>query len=165
MKNYLAATLSVLTSLCLLFSLGSLQAHADTVSLNFASVGGQSDGGYYVYPYNFSIDGSKTTTPLMCISFTQEVNPGDSWNATIQSITGAAEEEAAWLFNDANLHEYPIFIVLAVFNIFFAIEMILAHLFITMGEVVDAYYRFREKVAAARARFQQSMNERAKDTG
>ena len=102
MKNYLAATLSVLTSLCLLFSLGSLQAHADTVSLNFASVGGQSDGGYYVYPYNFSIDGSKTTTPLMCISFTQEINPGDSWNATIQSITGTVEEEAAWLFNDAN---------------------------------------------------------------
>jgi hypothetical protein len=83
---------------------GSLQAHADTVSLYFVNVGGQSDGGYYVYPYNFSIDGNATTIPLMCISFTQEINPSDSWNATIQSITGSLEEEAAWLFNDANLH-------------------------------------------------------------
>jgi hypothetical protein len=101
MKKYLAA---VLFSICLLFAFGLLQARADTVSLYFVNVGGQSDGGYYVYPYHFSIDSNATTTPLMCISFTQEINPSDSWNATIQSITGSLEEEAAWLFNDANLH-------------------------------------------------------------
>ena len=101
MKKYLAA---VLFSICLLFAFGLLQARADTVSLYFVNVGGQSDGGYYVYPYNFSIDGNVTTTPLMCISFTQEINPSDSWNATIQSITGSLEEEAAWLFNDANVN-------------------------------------------------------------
>lgn len=104
MKKYLATALATLSSICLLLAFASQHAHADTVSLYFVNVGGQSDGGYYVYPYNFSIDGNATTTPLMCISFTQEINPDDSWNATIQSITGSNEEEAAWLFNDANLH-------------------------------------------------------------
>jgi hypothetical protein len=102
MRKYLATVLAALFSICLLFAFGAPQAHADTVSLNFVSVGGQSVGEYYVYPYNFSIDGGATTAPLMCISFTQEINIGDSWTATIQSITGSNEEEAAWLFTDAN---------------------------------------------------------------
>jgi hypothetical protein len=101
MKKYLAPALVALSSICLLWAFGSPQAHADTVSLTFFSVGGQSDGKYYVYPYNFSIDGSATTTPLMCTSFTQEIGIGDSWTATIEIITGSNEEEAAWLFTDA----------------------------------------------------------------
>jgi hypothetical protein len=104
MKKYLATALVALSTICLVLSSGSLKAHADTVSLYFAGVGGQSVGEYSVYPYNFSIDGSATATPLMCISFTQEINIGDSWTATIQNITGNVDEEAAWLFNDANLH-------------------------------------------------------------
>jgi hypothetical protein len=103
MKKYLVTALVALSAICLVLSSGSLKAHADTVSLYFASVGGQTVGEYSVYPYNFSIDGSATATPLMCISFTQEINIGDSWTATVQSVTGSNGEEAAWLFNDANL--------------------------------------------------------------
>jgi hypothetical protein len=102
MKKYLVPALCALSSICLLWAYGSPQAHADTVSLNFVSVGGQSVGKYSVYPYYFSIDGSATTAPLMCISYTQEIGIGDSWTATIQSITGSNEEKAAWLFTDAN---------------------------------------------------------------
>jgi hypothetical protein len=102
MKKYLVPALCALSSICLLWAFGSPQAHADTVSLNFVSIGGQSVGKYSVYPYYFSIDGSATTAPLMCISYTQEIGIGDSWTATIQSITGSSEEKAAWLFTDAN---------------------------------------------------------------
>src|ERR1035441_261885 len=104
MKKYLATALAALSSICLLLAFGSLQAHAGTVSLYFVSVGGQSVGEYSLYPYYFSIDGSATATPLMCISFTQDINLGDSWTAAVQSITGNAEEEAAWLLHDANFH-------------------------------------------------------------
>src|ERR1035441_3886154 len=104
MKKYLATALAALSSICLLLAFGSLQAHAGTVSLYFVSVGGQSVGEYSLYPYYFSIDGSATATPLMCISFTQDINLGDSWTAAVQSITGNAKEEAAWLLNDANFH-------------------------------------------------------------
>ena len=40
----------------------------------------------------------------MCINFTNEIGIGDSWNATVQSIVGTTEEEAAWLYEDANLN-------------------------------------------------------------
>ena len=52
--------------------------------MTFESVGGQSSGPDYVYPYNFSIDGSTTPTPLMCLSFTTNLF-GESWKATIQT--------------------------------------------------------------------------------
>jgi len=104
MKKYPATAFVALLAICLVLSSGSLKANADTVSLYFAGVGGQSVGEYTVYPYNFIINGSATATPLMCISFTQEINIGDSWTATVQSITGSNGEEAAWLFNDASLH-------------------------------------------------------------
>jgi hypothetical protein len=104
MKKFFATALVTLSTICCLLTCASLLAHADTVSLSFVSTGGQSDDGYYVYPYNFSIDGSAATTPLMCLSFTQEINLGDHWIANVYSITGNAEEEAGWLFNDASLH-------------------------------------------------------------
>jgi hypothetical protein len=104
MKKLFVTALVTLSSICFLSTCASLLAHADSVSLSFISMGGQSDDGNYVYPYNFSIDGSATTTSLMCISFTEEISIGDHWIANVYSITGNAEEEAAWLFNDASLH-------------------------------------------------------------
>jgi hypothetical protein len=58
-----------------LLSLSPLKAYADTVTMTFEYPGGQSSGGDYVYPYNFSINGSTTTIPLMCLSFTTTSAP------------------------------------------------------------------------------------------
>jgi hypothetical protein len=64
-----------------------------------------------------------------------------------------------------NLHEYPILFTLIVIGALCAGGLILTYLFQVMGEVVIAYYGFRAKSADARARFQQSINKRGRDTG
>jgi hypothetical protein len=62
----------------------------------------------YLYPYNFSVNGSSANTQLMCISFDNEITTGESWNVTVESIAQAAGgnstlltqyEEDAWLFS------------------------------------------------------------------
>ncbi len=45
----------------------SVTALADTVQLTFEGTGGTSNGGYYVYPYNMSVNGSSTTVPMLTI--------------------------------------------------------------------------------------------------
>jgi hypothetical protein len=44
----------------------------------------------YVYPYNFSVNGSSTNTQLMCISFDNEITTGESWTVNVESISQAA---------------------------------------------------------------------------
>jgi hypothetical protein len=78
-----------------------LKASATTVTLDLTGTGSQSGDGGYVYPYYFSVDGSSSSTSLMCISFQQEVWVGESWTATIESISGTVDEEAAWLYYNA----------------------------------------------------------------
>jgi hypothetical protein len=71
--------------------------------MTYENPGGQSSGNDYIYPYNFSIDGSKTLSPLMCLSFTQEISQGESWQATITKVVGNTEyEEAAYIFSLAS---------------------------------------------------------------
>jgi PEP-CTERM motif len=62
----------------------------------------------YVYPYNFSVNGSSANTQLMCISFDNHITNGESWDVTVESISQAAAgnstllkdyEEDAWLFS------------------------------------------------------------------
>lgn len=62
----------------------------------------------YVYPYDFSVNGSSSTTQLMCISFADEITTGEQWNVNVESIGQAAGgsstllqqyEEEAWLFS------------------------------------------------------------------
>jgi hypothetical protein len=62
----------------------SLSAHADTLKL--VSTGGVVSGGAVIYPYNFSIDGSSSLTPLICLDFDREVTVGETWTATKHSI-------------------------------------------------------------------------------
>ena len=96
-----------LLSACLaIFSLVAVQpqnAHADTITMKFVGPGGANSGGVYTYPYYFSIDGSKTETALMCYSYQNEIYSGETWTATVESITpgDTKEEELAWLFNQA----------------------------------------------------------------
>ena len=91
---------TILPLFCLLTLVSPRGAFADPVTLTFIGTGGQSADGSYVYPYNVSVNGN--TNSLMCLSFNNEISSGESWKATVQSITGTLDEEAAWLLNDAN---------------------------------------------------------------
>lgn len=76
-----------------------LAAHADT--LNFLSTGSNVAGSDYAYPYFFSINSSTTLTPLMCLSYDNEITTGESWEATLSNPTTVLEKEASWLLLDA----------------------------------------------------------------
>jgi hypothetical protein len=91
----------VVAAFALLFS--PVNAAADTATLTLESVGGQSSGPDYVYPYNFSIDGSSTLTPLMCLSFNEEITFGETWKAIVEPVLGNSKyEEAAYIFSLAS---------------------------------------------------------------
>ncbi len=64
----------------------SVTALADTAQLTFEGTGGTNSGGYYVYPYNMSVNGSSTTVPMLCDTFTYEIQNGESWKATVSSV-------------------------------------------------------------------------------
>jgi hypothetical protein len=62
----------------------------------------------YVYPYDFSVNGSSATTQLMCLSFNDEITVGESWSVNADTIAQAANgnstlltnyEEDAWLYS------------------------------------------------------------------
>jgi hypothetical protein len=54
-----------------------------------------------VYPYYGTANGNPVW--LMCISFTADMNIGETWIAEKESIPDSSTfEEAVWLFNDAN---------------------------------------------------------------
>lgn len=76
-----------------------LKGYADTVTLTLVNVGGQSSGPAYVYPYYFSINGSATLTPLMCLSYENEVYFGETWTATVVPVTGTQYVEAGYIFS------------------------------------------------------------------
>jgi PEP-CTERM motif len=64
------------------------QAFANTVSLKFVNVGpgNVAPTGVYAYPYNFSVNGSGTLTPMMCDAFNNHISFGESWSADQHSL-------------------------------------------------------------------------------
>ncbi len=77
-------------------------SYADTVSMTFTGTSGASNGSDYIYPYYFSINGSNTSTSLMCVSFNNEIYQGESWTATTSAITTSSSfiaQEDAYLFS------------------------------------------------------------------
>jgi hypothetical protein len=80
--------LRLLTLLLILFSAGAAFAGDTTVTMDFQSVGGESGGGFYTYPYYFSINGG-ASTPLICDNFDNEVNFPESWTANVYSLLSA----------------------------------------------------------------------------
>ncbi len=86
---------------CLVFSVRS--SRADTLQL--VSTGGQVVDNVYVYPYNFSINGSASLTSLMCLDFNREITFGETWNvmkATVPTDNSAASIDYradAWIFS------------------------------------------------------------------
>lgn len=75
-----------LLSLVVALSLSTLaSANSTTVNMTFLYPGTNVSGGYYTYPYYFSINGGKAT-PLMCDSFNNTISPGESWTAQVSGL-------------------------------------------------------------------------------
>lgn len=100
MKKFNAGLALLVVAICALLSFNPGNAYADTVTLKLESVGGQQSDGDYVFPYNFSYNGSAFTVPLMCVSYYDHISVGESWTATITQIAGNTQyEEAAYIFS------------------------------------------------------------------
>ena len=84
-------------------AVGALSTHAsfaDTLTLE--GTGSQTAGNAYVYPYYFSYDGAKQTTPMMCINYNDEITTGETWQVQDQQISTSSSvqlQEDAYLFS------------------------------------------------------------------
>jgi hypothetical protein len=103
MKRFGVCTILSIAALCALLSCSQRKAYADALLyMQITGVQGASYESEDVYPYY----GTANANPvwLMCISFTADMNIGETWTAEKQSIPGSSTfEEAVWLFNDANV--------------------------------------------------------------
>lgn len=76
----------LLLSLVVALSLSTLaSANSTTVNMTFLHPGTNIYGGYYTYPYYFSISGGKAT-PMMCDAFTNHISAGENWNAQVSGL-------------------------------------------------------------------------------
>ncbi len=73
----------LLTTILLAFAGSAL---ADPVSMNFLGPAGNNSGGVYTYPYEFSVNGGAPAA-LICDAFDNEVVAGETWTATVNSLT------------------------------------------------------------------------------
>lgn len=110
MKNF-AAGLTRIFSVVLLACtiMFPFSAKADTVSMSFTGVSGQSSYGYYIDPYIATVN-NVPGTPIWCVDFNHEVNFGDTWTANVTPLTAPAfdntylkdlqtYEKMAWLIS------------------------------------------------------------------
>jgi len=75
-----------LLSLVVALSLSTLAfANSATVNMTFLYPGTNLSGGYYTYPYYFSINGGKAT-PMMCGSFNNHITVGENWKANVSGL-------------------------------------------------------------------------------
>jgi hypothetical protein len=113
-----------LSAFCLLTVGSPVKAYADTAALGFIGAGPNvtPDGYYFAYPYYyFSVDGGPGNTPLMCLSYNNDIWPGETWTVTVEPISAMSTvvtingttpetysesdwEEAAWLYNESNVN-------------------------------------------------------------
>jgi hypothetical protein len=80
--------LSVLMLLFVLLSTGAAFAGGTTVNMDFQSVGGENGGGFYTFPYYFSINNG-ALTPLICDNFDNEISAPETWTANVFSLLSA----------------------------------------------------------------------------
>ena len=84
-------------------------SYADTLTLE--GTGGQVVGGVYVYPYNMSVNGNSTTTPMMCINYDDHITQGETWQVVGQQVSTSSStqlQEDAWLFSQAGKGIYSL---------------------------------------------------------
>ncbi len=81
-----------------LVCLASASAFATTVTpastLTLVSTSGVASAGDYIYPYNFSVNGSSTLTSLMCLDYNRTITLSETWNVTASAIPTDASETA-----------------------------------------------------------------------
>ena len=63
----------------------SVLSFGNTVNLTFLGPSGNNLGGFYTYPYYFSINGGKPTG-MMCDSFANHISQGESWTASVSGL-------------------------------------------------------------------------------
>ena len=56
-----------------------------TVNMKFLYPGNNSSGGYYTYPYYFSVNGGAPKA-MMCDAFMNHISAGESWNAHVTGL-------------------------------------------------------------------------------
>lgn len=83
MKSLRAAALFVI--LATMMFAGSAFANS-TVNMQLVGVGGNNAGGVYTYPYYFSINGSSNSVALICDSYDNRVDIGESWKANVVGL-------------------------------------------------------------------------------
>jgi hypothetical protein len=107
MKKFGVCTILPIGVFCALLSFSPLKANADTigstVTLQYIGAQGTTYGNDYVYPYYLTVNGASPSLPMMCISYDNDIYRNESWTATINAPSGTLQEEAVWLFNDANV--------------------------------------------------------------
>jgi hypothetical protein len=88
--------------LFVLINFGALSVAASATDVTLAIQGSPFGGAVFVqslnesvytYPYTFSINGSSTLTPLMCIDFTRDTPGGATWTATPETLANASNAE------------------------------------------------------------------------
>ena len=60
-------------------------SNSATVNMKFLHPGSNTSGGFYTYPYYFSVNGG-TATAMMCDAFANHVSVGESWNAHVSGL-------------------------------------------------------------------------------
>lgn len=66
-------------------TLSTLALADSVVDMKLLGTGTNKSGGYYTYPYYFSINGG-SSTPLMCDAFNNHVTVGESWMAHVTGL-------------------------------------------------------------------------------
>ncbi len=95
--------LITLTAALSLTCIASLPACADTLKLISGTP--TSDSPVEIYPYNFSVNGASTLTPLMCLDYNREITVGEQWNVSKQGIpldnsaASANYRADAWIYS------------------------------------------------------------------
>jgi len=69
-------------------------------TLTLTGTGSNQTNGVYTYPYDLSLNGAPSVE-MMCLSFDNEISQGETWNVIPVAVTGVLDEEAAWLYADA----------------------------------------------------------------
>lgn len=77
---------ALLLGLCLLAGQALANSTVHLTFVNFGPGNLAPAGNDYAYPYNFSINGSSTLTPLMCDAFYNRITLGQSWDANVHGI-------------------------------------------------------------------------------
>lgn len=87
------ATRNILRLLCAFaLLLSPFVCRAD--SLQLVSTSGGNSGGFDVYPYNFSVNGSSELTALACLNFNREVTVGERWEVAANKLDMGSSQTA-----------------------------------------------------------------------